>query len=177
MIEKEHFSKAVKEAFKETTTSKITHTRLTKYQIYKRQLFASIFLKKEKPVTDFFKLSLNKGTYYSRLLDKEIDLHKHASIKFRPAVELEEYIVNILTRKALLSQGCSVVTLNQYIYIIIELVIWYSRAYSLTRNEQIVTPETLLKSLKLVDQYYIADTGFINMLQGSLVAYTIKLLN
>jgi hypothetical protein len=176
LINREDFLKALDKAFKTTTEARVAITKLTKTQLFKRQLLASIYLKKQHPLIGFINLSLNKGEFYSSIINTEIDLKKHKTIKFVPTVELEEYTVNIMTRKALLSQGSSIFSMQAYIYIIIELVIWYSRAFAYLENSTEVTNTTLTRAIKLVDNYYIADPAFIKMLQGVFVGKIIKIL-
>lgn len=177
VVKKPIFLNAIKPAFEKTINSKITFTKPSKINITKRKLLTAIFIKKEEPYRYFFSILRAKGEVNSSILNFNIDLEKHAQIRFQAGRELEEYIVNILTRTALLSQGCSIFTLRLYIEIIIELVIWYSRGLAMIENQQEVTPGILSSSIKLVDNYYITDPNFIKMLQGVFIGKLIKILN
>ncbi len=174
---REAFLEAIEAAYNETIKSKITITKPSKVKIVKRQVLTALFLKKETNFKDFLSILKGKGEVYSNILNHNINLEQHKNIKFRATKELEQYIVNILTRTALLSQGCSVFTLRLYMDMIIELVIWYSRGLALIEHKEEVDPSILSASIKLVDNHYITNPGFIKMLQGKFIGYIIKILN
>ncbi|MGD9580489.1 MAG: hypothetical protein AB7V50_03895 [Vampirovibrionia bacterium] len=171
------FSEALEEAYKATIDSKITITKPSKTKIIKRRILTALFIKKEHPIKDFYKLISLKGSVHSTILNQYIDLENHAQIKFKATKELEEYIINILTRTALLSQGCSIYTLNMYIEIIIELVIWYARGLAIVEKTDEASPTMLSTAISLVDNHYITIPAFIKMLQGKLIGNVIKILN
>ncbi|MEW5822396.1 MAG: hypothetical protein AB1782_19535 [Cyanobacteriota bacterium] len=174
---KEIFQEVLKTAFNKTIDSKITITKPSKVKIIKRQILTALFIKKEASLKDFLSILKGQGDFYSSILNRTIDLKKHSQVKFSATHELEDYIINILTRTALLSQGCSIFTLRLYIEIIIELVIWYARSLAMMEGQKEVTPGILSTSIKLVDNYYITNPKFIKMLQGLLIGYIIKILN
>lgn len=171
------FSEALKTAFEKTIDSKITITKPSKVKIFKRRILTALFIKKESPAKDFYKLLTLKGCVHSTILNQFVDLENHSHIKFKATKELEEYIINILTRTALLSQGCSIYTLNMYIEIIIELVIWYTRSLAIVEQTDEASPNMLSTAITLVDNHYITDPAFIKMLQGKLIGHIIKILN
>ena len=171
------FSEALKAAFEMTINSKITITKPSKVKILKRRILTALFMKKEHPLKDFYKLLTLKGSIHSSILNQFIDLDNHSLIKFKATKELEEYIINILTRTALLSQGCSIYTLNMYIEIIIEIVIWYTRSIAIAENTNEASPTMLSTAITLVDNHYITNPAFIKMLQGKLIGHIIKILN
>lgn len=171
------FSEALQTAFEITMDSKITITKPSKVKIFKRRILTAWFLKKEHPIKDLYKLLALKGSVHSVILNQFVDLEKHSLIKFKATKELEEYIINILTRTALLSQGCSIYTLNMYIEIIIELVIWHTRSIAIVEQTEEASANMLSTAITLVDNHYITDPGFIKMLQGKLIGHIIKILN
>lgn len=171
------FLEAADIAYKKTLETPVNILSLTHIQIFKRKILTALFIKKKYHFKEFLQIVKSEGIYHSSILSQEIDLKAHYEIKFKATNELEEYIVNILTRKALLSQGCSVYTLRLYLAIIIELLIWYSRALALIEKQSEVTSDTLSASIKIVDNYYITDPAFINMLQRRLIGNIIKFLN
>lgn len=177
VVDNSIFLQAIELSFQKTITSKTTFTRLSRSQIIKRQILIALFIEKEHLFKDFLSILLTKGTIHSRILSTDINLQEHSKIKFKATRELEEYIANFLTRKALLSQGCSIHTLKMYLYIIIELVIWYSRSLTIIERSVEVNPSILSTAIKIVDNFYITNPKFIKMLQGKLIGYIIKFLN
>lgn len=163
---KDDFTEALETAYAELQKEKFLSLKNTEIKKYKRQFITAIFIKKDSAFQDFFKIMTSRSIVYSKILSAKIDLEKHGQIKFSTTKELEEYIVNILTRTALLSQGCSIYVLKKYLSIIIELVIWYSRSIALIERRNTVSVDTLSSAISIVDSYYITDPEFIKVLQG-----------
>lgn len=160
------FAEALETAYQELETAKVLSIKNPKFKKHKRQLISAIFIKKNSKLKDFFSIIRSKGIVYVDILSAKVDLEKHEQIKFSTTKELETYIINILTRTALLSQGCSIYVLKKYLNIIIELVIWYSRCIALIERRNTVSVETLSSAISIVDSYYITDPDFIKVLQG-----------
>jgi hypothetical protein len=132
-------------------------------------------MNKKHPIKDFLGLILGTKKFHSHILSATLNLKDHSKIKFKATNELEEYIINILTRKALLSQGCSIYNLKMHLSTIIELVIWYTRALSMIERLE-VTPKTLSTAIRVVDNYYITNPEFIKRLQSRFIGLLIKIL-
>lgn len=171
------FHEATEAAYNKTINTSINILNLTPVQILKRKILVAFSIKKKHKLKEFLQIVKSKGVYHSSIISQDIDLEEHYKVKFKASAELEEYIVNILTRKALLAQGCSVYTLRLYLSIIVELVVWYSRALALIEKQTEVTSDILSASIKIVDNHYITDPAFIKMLQRNLIGNIIKLLN
>lgn len=171
------FEKALEKSFLTLSKLKTKHKNVNTFYRVKRRIFNSIYLKKDNAFTDFFRLIAYHKSFYSPILQENVELTKLTSIKFTSKDLLEKYIVNIITRKALLAQGGSVYELILFTPVIIDLIAWYAKALSLRENSDDVSDDILSAAITLVDRHYITDPTFIKQLQNIHLARVVKLLS
>lgn len=177
VVNRDVFARALENKYQSIFQIKRSKIQRNKLERFKSRLLLAIFIKKNKPIRNFISLIKEKKNIYSDILHKEINIKEHSKIRFVVTNELEEFIINFITRKALLSQGCSVYTLRMYLPIIIELVIFYSKAIALIERNEKVTPEILSIAIKTVDVHYITDAKFIKLLQSKSISNFLEFIN
>lgn len=177
VVEKKMFINSLEAAFNKTINTKKKSIKPSLIRRHKRLFIIALFIKKNYLLKDLLNITLGTDKFYCKILSKEINIQSHSRIKFKPTKELEEYIINLLTRKALLTNGGSVYALKLYLPIILELVIWYSRSLAYIEKGKEVNDKMLSSAIKIVDNHYITNPMFLSILKSRFLSHLLKILN